>query len=74
MDLNTLEEPDRIPWRIHGCFHNQMCIQVETMDNLLRKPSMHGCMHQFQTRPTGGRRYSIRRIRSKASEILDTFH
>ena len=29
MDLvtvNTLEEPDRMPWRMHGCFHNGLYI------------------------------------------------
>ena len=33
MDLNTLGEPDRIPWRMH----NPPEIQVETMGKLLRK-------------------------------------
>ena len=37
MDLNTLGEPDRMPWRMHGCFHNLPYIQVEKMDNLLHK-------------------------------------
>ena len=45
MDLNTLGEPDRIPWRMHGCFHNAPYAQVETVGNHLRK---HGCMHHFQ--------------------------
>ena len=42
MDLNTLGEPDRIPWRIHRCFHNPPYIRVETMGNLLRK---HACIN-----------------------------
>ena len=37
MDLNTLGESDRMPWRMHRCFHNSPNIQVETMDNLLHK-------------------------------------
>ena len=42
MDLDNLGEPDRIPWRMHGRFRNPACIQVETMDNLLRK---HACIN-----------------------------
>ena len=46
MDLNTLGEPDRIPWRMHRCFHNPPYNQVETIDNLLRKhlPCMVACI------------------------------
>lgn len=42
------EKHARIPWRMHRCFHNPPYIQMETMGNLLRKHSMHGCMHHFQ--------------------------
>ena len=49
MDLSTLGEPDRTSWRMHRCFYNPPYIQVETMDNLLRKHSMRGWMHYFQT-------------------------
>ena len=56
MDLNTLGKPDRIPWRMHGCFHNPLCIQVERMDKLLRQSSMHGCMHHI---PTGSKEGKI---------------
>ena len=42
MDPNILGEPDRIPWRMHGCFPNPPYIHVETMDNLLHK---HACIN-----------------------------
>ena len=46
MDLNALGEPDKIPWRMHGCFHNPPHIQVETMENLFHKhlPCMAPCI------------------------------
>lgn len=37
MDLNTIGESDRIPRHVPAIYH--------TFHNLLRKNSMHGCMH-----------------------------
>ena len=41
MDQNTLGEHEFLPRRMHRCFHYPPYIQVETVDNLLRK---HACI------------------------------
>ena len=66
MDLSTLRERDGISWTMYGCFHNPPCIQVETKDNLVRKPSMHGCMHHFQFQHTHSQLFRHPHTKSRA--------